>query len=244
MPDHVKNIIITGATDGIGLRLSHLMAQQDVNLIVTGRRPEQEVRSLLPTNAHYVVADQNDPSCTQNIMNKVIELGWSRLDHLILNAGSGQWVDPTLEQPDQVRQTLQINLATPIQLTREFAELLAASGDNGTRASVVFIGSTARNGASNLASYSASKAGLAGFARALRSEWQGKIDVQIIHPGPTQTNMHAKAGLSPGLVSKFFIDPDFAAHRMHQIIESRKPVSTISVLNGLVGRLRARIGTN
>jgi short-subunit dehydrogenase len=45
--------------------------------------------------------------------------------------------------------------------------------------------------------YTATKAALDGFARSLRAEERGALDVIVLWPGPTRTQMHAKSGVPP-----------------------------------------------
>ena len=73
---------------------------------------------------------------------------------------------------------------------------------------MTLIGSVARKGQAQFPAYAASKGALHGFARALRSEWSGKVAVQVLHPGPTRTDMHEKAGHDPGRMRSFFFNPD------------------------------------
>ena len=55
-----RNILITGATDGIGLALAKLLAR-DHDLLLTGRRDAAEIKDSLPPTALYAQADQSDP---------------------------------------------------------------------------------------------------------------------------------------------------------------------------------------
>ena len=41
-----KNIVITGATDGIGLAAAKSIAKKDYNLILVGRNPEKGKKAL------------------------------------------------------------------------------------------------------------------------------------------------------------------------------------------------------
>ena len=75
--------------------------------------------------------------------------------------------------------------------------------------------------------YAASKSGLAGLARSLCAEWRGRIDVQIIHPGPTATAMHERAGYDPGWMRKFFLPDRLAAATIARLMSGNAPVSGI-----------------
>ncbi len=235
--DNGRNVLITGGTDGIGLLLVRHYLSASAAVVATGRRPVDETE-FNTDNVHYIQADQARNDCSDNILQSVKQLGWNRIDNLILNAGTGTVGDPADESAEAICNTISVNLAAPITILQTLAPLLEASGRPGQ---VTLIGSTAIRGAAQFASYSASKAGLEGFARAVASEWTGRIKVQIIHPGPIATRMHEKAQLKVGFARRFFIHPDHATNRVAQIIERGTPRAFLSIgpreiVSGLLGR--------
>ncbi|MFK5980341.1 MAG: SDR family NAD(P)-dependent oxidoreductase [Rhizobiaceae bacterium] len=218
-----SNVIITGASDGIGLKLAALYAAETGNLIGVGRRSQEKLPNW-PNNANYFQGDQASPDFADNLLNHINSLGWNHVDNLIINAAIGKTGDPVDETAENIQLTLDTNLIGPITLAQKFYPLLAA-GPN--RSCLTLIGSVAHKGAANFASYAASKAGLAGFARALHEEWKHEIDVQIFHPGATATNMHKKAGLELGKSRKYFINPQYSARKIKAEISTGRPVATI-----------------
>ena len=206
-----KYVLVTGATDGIGLRLARLFVDAGANVIATGSRETAD--ELAANGIFYVKADQSQPQIGALIRAAIEQRNWPRLDHVILNAGIGTVGDPFLEAEITIRRTMDVNLLAPIEIAHGLQDLL----EIGNPGRLTLVGSTAaRRGAREFASYAASKAGLDAFARALGSEWQGRIDVQIVHPGPIATTMHAKAGLDVGGIARFFIAPEKAAARVRQ----------------------------
>ena len=217
-----KRVLITGATSGIGSALAHHYARR-ADLLLAGRRPEMDIRRHLPADAGYVAAVQSRPKEAATRIGEACEsLGWDGLDLAILNAGTGYVGDPALEDPDRQRETVDTNLVAPIAIAHRLFPLLEAAGGH-----LVLIGSTAHRGAPAFASYAASKAGLDGFARALREEWRGRVGVQVIHPGPTRTGMHRKAGLEPR-GERFFASPERMARLIAQAVETGRSPVTIS----------------
>lgn len=235
--DNGRNVLITGGTDGIGLLLVKHYLSIGANVIATGRRPSGSIEDW-PQSARYLQVDQAKADCAELILQSVKQSGWCNIDNLILNAGTGKVCDPADETSQAICNTISANLTGPITILRELAPLLEA-GDK--PAQVTLIGSSAIRGAPRFASYAASKAGLDGFARAVASEWAGRIKAQIIHPGPIATRMHEKANLDTGFMRRFFIDPVHAANRIAQIIETGKPRTFLSIgireiTAGLVGK--------
>jgi len=204
-----RTVLITGATDGIGLLLAQKYASIGCKVLATGRKPDVEFPEKKGgSNITYLRADQSAPQRSAlAIVRAMDELGWKGCDLAILNAGVGWTGDPVDEPASEIEAQILINLRAPIQIAHAVApRLLSAQGQ------LVFIGSTAHKGAASFATYSATKAGLRGVARSLHEEWRGRAKVQIIHPGPVRTSMHSKAGLKVGLARMLFANPKRAAN--------------------------------
>ncbi|MEX3007133.1 SDR family NAD(P)-dependent oxidoreductase [Hoeflea sp. TYP-13] len=219
--------LITGATSGIGLALARILSIE-YSLVLTGRREASECADELPPGAQYVKADFSDPqAAVAEIEAAMRTAGLSRLDRLIINAGTGYYAPVDREDSAMIRETLDVNLAAPVLLTRHMVPFLEAAGGK-----VVFIGTVAHRGSPNMPAYSASKAGLAGLARSLRSEWEGRIGVQIIHPGPTRTAMHKKAGYPGGSLERFFFSADGMAEEIIRLMERDRLQATVMLRAG------------
>lgn len=232
--DGSRHILITGATDGIGLHLLNCFAQQGYTVAGTGSRPSTKLPNNWPKNALYIRADQSDAKIGELILKKLSKNGWNKLDNLVLNAGTG-WIGSPQEEPLEIMQrTLSVNLEAPISIAWQLASMLKKS-DKGQ---LTLIGSTARNGHPDFATYTASKAGLVGFGRALASEWQGMTQVQVIDPGPTATTMHQKAGMKQSIIQRLFMSPELVAERIHELINLRKPKARIGRLDIELFRIR------
>ncbi|WP_187972339.1 SDR family NAD(P)-dependent oxidoreductase [Aquibium microcysteis] len=217
-----KRILITGATSGIGLALARRHALH-ATVLAAGRRPAAEAREVLPDGVVYVQADQHEPEqAAAAVLSALDELGWDGLDLAILNAGTGHAVDPAEETPQMLRAVLDVNLFGAIVLSQALRPRLEAG-----QGRLVLIGSTARKGAAAFASYAAAKAGLHGFGRALAEEWRGRIAVQVIHPGPTDTGMHARAGHDPGPLLRLFARTGTMARLIERAIERGRAVESI-----------------
>ncbi len=217
------NILITGGTDGIGLLLAEQYQALGANIAVTGRKKHSSVIGILPDTVHYIKADQSAPEQAANtIFTKLSALGWQHCDITILNAGSGQVGHPFQETVEHLRDTLNVNLVAPILIAQSLGPLLRSA----ERGKLIIIGTTSHKRAEKFASYAAAKAGLHGLVRSLREEWRGQIEVQIIHLGPTATNMHVKAGFEPGWVKYLFLSPQFVARSIRaHINRNNSPVS-------------------
>ncbi|MCY0093913.1 SDR family NAD(P)-dependent oxidoreductase [Hoeflea ulvae] len=225
-----RRILITGGNAGLGLALAKKLSRRH-SLLLSGRKAREDVADLLPQGAGYVLADQSDPQLSaQALVTGIAEFGWDRLDNAVLNAGIGIAPPDGLDSTEAIRLTLDVNLLAAILQAQALFPLLKKS-----RGTLTLIGSVARSGSATIPAYAASKAGLHGLARALRSEWKGEVSVQVLHPGATKTDMHDKAGYDPGRMRSLFLEPDDVVAMMASAIAGRRsPVnlSWVRYLNG------------
>ncbi len=218
-----RKILITGATSGIGLALATRLAPRH-EILATGRALKKDAEKILPANAGYIRVPQSDPLvASATIREGLRDVGWTGFHNAILVAGTGYVCEAQSEDPVRLRETLDVNLAATILIARACLPLLEK-----TNGRLTLIGSTAARGSSHIASYCASKAGLAGFARSLRSEWRGRVSVQILHPGPVATPMHEKAGYVPGRLGALFLSPSTMAAMLEFAVARGRSPRTLS----------------
>ncbi len=227
----MATILITGATDGIGLALAQQYGTAGHRLILVGRRPFPPHTNPLFTPQTYCQADLAQPTAADTIANWLAAQGIDTLDLLIHNAGTGYFGPLASQTLDQIDDLLTVNLHSPIAITHQlFPALKKAQGQ------VVFVSSVATAvPSSEYAVYGASKAALEGFARSLRVEWQGQIGVQIIRPGATRTGMHAKIGLTQAQMDwEKFPSAEKVASQIVKAIAGKRPSATIGLGNKML----------
>lgn len=222
--------MITGASTGIGLALANrLSVRHDV--MVTGSRAAEDITEPFSPNLTYIRASQSDPEkAAQTIAEALLKEGWTRLDNVVLNAGVGFATIDAVDDVDRIRATMDINVTATMLIARAVYPWLAK-----TKGTLTIIGSVAHRGQSLFPAYAASKGALNGFARSLRSEWAGKAVVQIVHLGPTQTDMHEKAGHDPGWIREFFIQKEPMAKMIEYAMAFKRSPTTLSWLRYLAG---------
>ena len=195
-----KIALITGGTTGIGLASARLFHQEGARVYVTGRNPETlaQARSQLPREVTVLEADSASLADLDRLVGQLkAEAG--RLDVLFVNAGIGEFRALGEASEAHWDRILDVNLKGPFFLTQKVLPML------GKGASVVYTTSVVdRKGFAGASVYSASKAGLAGLARALAVELAPMgIRVNSLAPGPIETPIHAKLGLSAEALSAF-----------------------------------------
>lgn len=195
-----KNILLTGASRGLGPVIARALAEKGAYLALAARSDEglRATKQSLRENAERAMvfpADLEQESGRIALVERVLS-EFGAIDILVNNAGiesEGAFLDLSWEA---VRQNLELNLAAPIHLTH----LVLPGMLERTSGHVVNIASiAARCGSPMAAIYSGSKAGLAEWARALRLELAGTgVHFSTICPGfVTEVGMFARFGVTP-----------------------------------------------
>ena len=176
--------IVTGAGAGIGRAIAHRLADEGYAVIVADRAEAaaQETVAQLKAEGHEaraVVLDITDPKATQALID-----GAANLRVLVNNAGIFNTRDFDKLTADDFRQMYEINLVAMFTLCQQAARVLPEGGR------IINLASRAAFGARNYAHYVASKAGVAGFTKALALELAAKqITVNAVAPGVIMTDM-------------------------------------------------------
>lgn len=127
-----KNILITGATDGIGLFTAEKLAREGANLYLVGRNPgktETVVEKL--RNAHpdltvdFFIADLSLPSQVKNLAQTVLTR-LDRLDVLLNNAGA--FFKERILTAEGHESTFALNHLNYFLLTHHLLPLLRSTG--------------------------------------------------------------------------------------------------------------------
>lgn len=186
---------MTGASAGIGLAVCRMLHAAGHEVTGVGRREAARLAPEFP-DMRYISADLGSPAGLARLSDHLP----GRLDMALLGAGVGHYRPLQAEDAAAIEQVLSVNLVAPMLIAgRLFPALQATGGVLG------LVGSVAYRRADAMPVYAASKAGLDGFGRSLRSEWQGRVDVRVIHPGPTATGMAERAGLTSRLALRMML---------------------------------------
>lgn len=225
-----RSILITGATDGLGLELFRLFRRSGDRVFGLGRRLHDSFPHLSAEN--YLQVDLAAPNLAQRFQKAWEDVGSPTFDIVIHNAGVG-YLGSLAEQSEMsVRDLVRVNLIAPILITRLLLPELLVSGGK-----LVFVSSvTASLPTPSFAAYGASKAALEGFARSLKVELAGRVQVQVIRPGATRTGMHQKVGMAKEKTLRF-ASPEKVAREMFQAIQGRDSVVTPGLANKFLSLL-------
>jgi short-subunit dehydrogenase len=156
---------------------------------------------------------------TATIVNFLTARHVTQLDILVHNAAVGAYGAPANQRSAAIDELLQVNLYTPIALTHALLPRLRHA--HGLVAFVSSVHSALPT--PDFAVYTATKAGLDGFARSLRLEEQGEVEVIVLWPGPTRTHLHVKSGVpSDRIRSDRYASPEQVAQEMLTAIRRRR----------------------
>lgn len=221
----MKKIIITGASDGIGLEIARLLAREGNTLTLVARSQEKLERAFseFPGSGHtFLVADL----CKKDEVHKVDELmERQHYDVLINNAGVGMYGRfDEMPFPDQV-QMMNLNMTAVTRLSYSFIRQ-AKEGDALVNVAST-LGTSSYPGA---AVYSATKAYVTLFSEALWWENKDKgIFVLGFCPGVTLTHFHETSGGSKEMFPSFIAQtPAEVARELVGALRKRSKPKAIS----------------
>ncbi len=222
-----NTILITGATDGIGLALAKYYLSRNQNLVLIGRKNISDLDSTIFTSKNYCKSDLSLANCSGPVVEFIEHLKINRIDYIIHNAAIGHY-GRNNESIDSVNDLIKVNVWAPMALTHQLFPFL--SKENGK---LIFISSVVSHIACpNYAVYGATKSALDGFARSLRAELQGQIKVMIIHPGATHTGMHSKMEIPTSVMNwQKFPSARYTAVKIAKAIERKSTQATIGLPN-------------
>jgi 3-oxoacyl-[acyl-carrier protein] reductase len=187
-----KNAIVTGGSAGIGAATCLELAREGANVCLTYRKHEAEAKEFadqiiqMGRKAIAVHCDIAQFDAAKNVVNSALE-EFGRLDILVNNAGmnwDGVCWKMSEEQWDRV---LEVNLKGYFNFTRHVAPLFKDQ-KYGKIINITSInGLRGKFGQTN---YSASKAGIIGYTKAVAKELGAfGVNVNAVAPGLIETQM-------------------------------------------------------
>jgi short-subunit dehydrogenase len=225
-------VLLTGASGGIGQAMAGALRQAGAQVMGVGRGASG------PAGMAWHRADLNDAHGPASVAQAAAE--WRA--NVVVHASGVPGFGPLASIPPlQMEQVLQANLLAPMRLAQALMPQLLRL----PRAQMVFVGSAlGRIGLPGFSVYGASKAGLHGFAEALRRELADTpVRVQILGPRSTRTGFNDAAVEAYNQATGTAMDtPEIVAAALLTLIESEAAEAFVGYperlgvrLNGLLG---------
>lgn len=187
---HGKVGLVTGANTGLGQAMAVALASAGAGVALVGRSAPNETATLIANaggKSAVVMADLSEAKVAATVVEQAEE-ALGPVDILVNNAGILRREDALDFSESDWDDVMATNLKVPFFL----AQAVANSMVNGKRGGkIINVASVlSLQGGVRVASYTASKSGLAGLTRLLANEWAVKgINVNAIAPGYFATSI-------------------------------------------------------
>jgi NAD(P)-dependent dehydrogenase (short-subunit alcohol dehydrogenase family) len=192
---HGKNILLTGASRGLGRAIAQTLWQNGANLMLIARSDDalQSLCDELMTNAeaeqraYLFAADLAKSDAVPNIL-QVARCVWDRIDVLINNAATLGPIGKAWENDwDAWQMALRVDLLAPIELCRACVLWMLEK----RRGKIINLsGGGATSPRPNFSAYATAKAAVVRFSETLADEVRAaNIQVNCIAPGAMNTEM-------------------------------------------------------
>lgn len=214
-----SNILITGASSGLGAGMARLFAAKGRNLALCARRLDrlEALREeLLAINPSIQVVieplDVNDYDQVFQVFRR-FQHALGRLDRVIVNAGLGKGQPLGTGYFHANRQTAETNFVAALAQCEAAMEIFREQ--NSGHLVMMSSMSAMRGMRKNINTYAATKAGVASLAEGLRMEMIGKpITVSTLYPGYIRSEINEKVEKAP-----FMVDTETGCKALVRAIE-------------------------
>jgi len=226
-----KNILVTGASSGIGRQLAREFAAKGSNLALCARRTDrlEELKAELEGRHPGITVavralDVTDAAAVFDVV-KAFREDLGRLDRVVVNAGLGKGQPLGTGRFDANLQTAQTNFVGALAQIEAAMEVFREQGEG--HLVVISSVSALRGMPRNLTTYAATKAGVASLAEGLRAELLrskgNRIVVSTIFPGYIRSEMNEKLKKQPA----FMVDTETGTRAIVAAIEKEKATARV-----------------
>ena len=217
----MKNILITGANRGIGLKFAEILSANN-NIYATARDITKADDLKKFDNTDLLELDLLDKDSIKSFCSELKDIP---LDMIINNAGifQDEQMEETILDPELWLDEIMINAVGPVVLSQKLKENIMSGNDK----KIIFIssqmGSIDDNYSGGYYFYRTSKSALNSAAKSLSIDWKADgISVLMLHPGWVRTDMGG---------SNAKLDIDTSVRKMLDVINSLDMSKTGAFLN-------------
>lgn len=224
-----KNILITGASSGIGRGMAREFAKLGRNLALCARRTERlealkaEIEASHPVRVLIRPLDVNDYDAVFDVF-RAFHADFGSLDRIIVNAGLGKGQPLGTGYFYANRQTAETNFVAALAQCEAALEIFRKQGEG----HLVTISSMSamRGMPKNLTTYAATKAGLAVLTEGIRADLLGtNIKVSTVFPGYIRSEINERVKNTP-----FMVDTETGCRALVRAIEKERAEAYVPTL--------------
>ena len=186
-----KNIIVTGASGGIGNSIVQNLYEKGANILASGTK-EEKLNDLKSKFKNIIILkfDISKTDQIEKFVNEATDLLKGNLDCIVNNAGVTQDNLAIRMSLDEWKKVIDINLTSTFLLSKFSIKKMIKNKSGKIINITSIVGHTGNLGQSN---YTASKAGIVAMSKSLAIEYAKKnININCISPGFIKTAMTEK----------------------------------------------------
>ena len=208
-----KVALITGGSRGIGAAVALRLAEEGVDVALTFQQNQERADDVVDQikaagrRAIAVQADSADPAAVVEAVDRAFG-EWGRLDILVNNAGAFLLGPVEQLSLEEFEQTIAVNVRAPFVASQAAVRHMTTGGR------IINIGSNVAERAvfPGFSLYAMSKTALIGLTKALGRELGPRgITVNLVNPGPTDTELNPADGPSADTINGFTALGHYAA---------------------------------
>jgi NAD(P)-dependent dehydrogenase (short-subunit alcohol dehydrogenase family) len=190
-----KVAVITGGSSGIGLASAKLFVEQGAQVVISGRRQQalDYAVQAIGSRASAIQGDVADPEHHRAVA-KFVREHFGSADIYMANAGVNTIAPSSWVSEDEFEAQFSINARGTFFGVQAIDPVLRDGG------SIILVGSLASDKVlEGHAVYAGTKAAIGAFARSWALEFKDRgIRVNVLSPGPTETEILEKLGVPAG----------------------------------------------
>ncbi|HEU0120924.1 MAG TPA: glucose 1-dehydrogenase [Bryobacteraceae bacterium] len=195
-----KVAVVTGGNSGMGLATARLFVEEGAQVIITGRRQQdtEEAVRAIGGSVEGIVGDVSNLADLDRLHDH-IAAKYGRVDIVFANAGVGSFVPLGQVTEQEFDHVFGVNVKGTFFTVQKLLPLLSDGG------SLILNSSIAgAKGFEAFSVYSATKAAVRSLARTWTTDLKARrIRVNVISPGPIDTPIFGKGGLTSEQVDGF-----------------------------------------